>query len=196
MKESTKVRFSLGSAVAFLSTLIGLTVLHGATLARAETANSEKAGTTPLFAGGRVLHRRRFRSSACQLVGPLLHRLGFGAWANLDQVVKLDLPDFTSTVLYQTHPLKSWQTKLKFREAVTFLGWKSDDKLVATLRTPVGWDTYDSVNEPIHMVLNADGSGEPILLNAKITGHQGAGGICPGSKTRSRTIRITSWLAS
>jgi dipeptidyl aminopeptidase/acylaminoacyl peptidase len=86
----------------------------------------------------------------------------------LDQLLRIDLPDFKTTLLYQTHPLSKLLVDQKFREQISFVDWKSNDKLVISVDIPVVLTEVGTITAPVHMILNADGSAAPVYLNAAV----------------------------
>ena len=86
----------------------------------------------------------------------------------LDQLLKVDLPDFKSTVLLQTSPATAQQVKDKSRQEISYVNWKSDDTLAVSVDTPILFDGNWRFVAPIHLILKTDAASAPIYLNTAI----------------------------
>jgi len=87
---------------------------------------------------------------------------------DLDQVIRVDLPDFIVTAVFQTRALTKKLSDAGFRQSVSYLAWKSDNALVLSVNSPVNFVAYGQaipIEEPIHLILAADGKSPPLYLN-------------------------------
>jgi alpha-beta hydrolase superfamily lysophospholipase len=93
---------------------------------------------------------------------------------DIDQILRVDLPSLKETVLFQTQALPARQIKQHFRQSVSDLEWKSDDKLLVSMSTPVALAGYDfDVEATVHMIVRADSPARPTFLNMRSSGKTG-----------------------
>jgi len=94
---------------------------------------------------------------------------------DLDAILRVDLPGLAATEIFRTSHLTPGLVKRGFRQNVSYLAWKSDDILVASVDTPVGIQGDDSfaISAPMHIILDAQRKALPLFLNTRRSGAKG-----------------------
>ncbi len=93
--------------------------------------------------------------------------------SGVDQLLKVDLPEFTTTALYQTKRTPKLLADQDLLEQIAFVEWKSDSTLVISVDTPVNLTVFDvsiPIQAPVHMIIDAGGKAAPLLLNETVKG--------------------------
>ena len=94
----------------------------------------------------------------------------------VDELVVMDLKTRKGKVLIRTRKPNPREEKAQLRQHISYVRWKSADRLVATVSVPSNLDlnTPEMIEAPVHLVLDANGNEPSRPINMKNPGKRSA----------------------